>query len=565
MAYAANLGRGDIVYPGLIAAWSAKGKSNDDEDRAILKDLTGNGHDISLNGFAFSEMSGYWGYPINFTKVFNYDVGNKTAIIMHKIGKVHANLGIFYGLGSQEIPSIKIKVTGISNTNANLRYKYVENETDNNNSYYDMNEDGVYTLPKSVISPNATTWKGFTVSQTVENIDLTIELLPEYPDALVFDGVDDYGINEDVQALTDFTIILQRRILTLNAAGRTVSKGSFKGSTYNNAVFSEGNGGLPSANKVQSFGQDTIFNDIPQEKSIIYLTPTNYIGRTIKKGTYTDKDNTRLLFGVQRLDLMDTICNMAFYSAYLFDRSLDEQEIKAFIRKYIDPQYLLPSEIEAINNSLVAKYECYDKTNEDEDRDILADLSGNGHDMQLYNFAFTEESGFNKSTYKGALVSDGVDDYCRSENFPILRNFTIIALRKYLVTPFRKMSGFMEYKETYSYLQIENYNSIVNTLYFYNYGKDNAYRMNYDYFKEPMVCSTNKYQNEIATQGNNFPSNNQNLNLFETATNRFSNMALYALEIYDRDLTDKEIAVVKARMIKTYEEKTGNKYIEEVS
>lgn len=55
-------GGGSISYPGLIAAWSAKGKTNDDADRAILKDLTGNGHDISLNGFAFSEMSGYGGY-----------------------------------------------------------------------------------------------------------------------------------------------------------------------------------------------------------------------------------------------------------------------------------------------------------------------------------------------------------------------------------------------------------------------------------------------------------------------------------------------------------------------
>ncbi len=56
---------GNIVYPGLIAAWSAKGKTNDDEDRAILKDLTGNGHDITLNGFSFSEMSGYGGYQYN--------------------------------------------------------------------------------------------------------------------------------------------------------------------------------------------------------------------------------------------------------------------------------------------------------------------------------------------------------------------------------------------------------------------------------------------------------------------------------------------------------------------
>ena len=37
--YLRNRARGNIVYPGLIAAWSAKGKSNDDEDRTTLKDF----------------------------------------------------------------------------------------------------------------------------------------------------------------------------------------------------------------------------------------------------------------------------------------------------------------------------------------------------------------------------------------------------------------------------------------------------------------------------------------------------------------------------------------------
>lgn len=59
--YLRNRARGNIIsYPGLIAAWLAAGKTNDDEDRAILKDLTGNGHDITLNRFAFNtEGSGY--------------------------------------------------------------------------------------------------------------------------------------------------------------------------------------------------------------------------------------------------------------------------------------------------------------------------------------------------------------------------------------------------------------------------------------------------------------------------------------------------------------------------
>lgn len=47
----------NINYPGLIAAWSAKGKTNDDADRATLKDLTGNGHDITLNGCVVGQGS----------------------------------------------------------------------------------------------------------------------------------------------------------------------------------------------------------------------------------------------------------------------------------------------------------------------------------------------------------------------------------------------------------------------------------------------------------------------------------------------------------------------------
>lgn len=331
--YLRNRARGNIVYPGLIAAWSAKGKSNDDEDRAILKDLTGNGHDITLNGFAYRDMSGYGGYLINFTKVFTTYGNNKNAIIMHKIGKVYAHLGIFYGNIYTEIPSIKIKVTGISNTNANLRYKYVENETDNKASYYDMNEDGVYTLPKSVIAPNNfnSDWKGFTISQTVENIDLTIELLPEYPDALVFDGVDDYGINENMPILTDYTVIV-KRIIMKNARGAVISKsytvnqGSF--------IFEFTTGG-----QTHSFGNINYISIY--DKNISWQNMDSYNQKQILVGEGIDGND--IYIGKIRKSHPEKL-NMAFYSAYLFDRSLDEQEIKFFIRKYIDTEYVLPSE-----------------------------------------------------------------------------------------------------------------------------------------------------------------------------------------------------------------------------
>ena len=44
----------------------------------------------------------------------------------------------------------------------------------------------------------------------------------------------------------------------------------------------------------------------------------------------------------------------------------------------------------------IASYRAYDKTNDDEDRSVLTDLTGNGHDIQLYNFAFAENSGYGK-------------------------------------------------------------------------------------------------------------------------------------------------------------------------
>lgn len=67
----------------------------------------------------------------------------------------------------------------------------------------------------------------------------------------------------------------------------------------------------------------------------VYLTPFNYDGHPFVHGSNNNfNDNANINIG--RLLQGDRYVNMAFYSAYLFDRSLDEQEIKAFIRKYID-------------------------------------------------------------------------------------------------------------------------------------------------------------------------------------------------------------------------------------
>lgn len=145
---------------------------------------------------------------------------------------------------------------------------------------------------------------------------------------------------------------------------------------------------------------------IPYQEDIIYAKEKSYNGQQMNSNLDNVADNPIVISTVNKTGFV----NMAFYSAYLFDRSLDEQEIKEFIRKYIDSEYLLPSEI------LIP--DCYYDfslgSNDDENRETIKDQSGNGNDAKAYNIAWNEEG----SGYKdGALYLDGTDDYISLDAF----------------------------------------------------------------------------------------------------------------------------------------------------
>lgn len=76
-------------------------------------------------------------------------------------------------------------------------------------------------------------------------------------------------------------------------------------------------------------------------------------------------------------------------------------------RPYIDPDLLKHVKM-AIST--------WGKSNDDPDRAILKDLSGNGNDMRLLNFEFAEGSGYGLpgTDFEGWLCTDGVDDIIES-------------------------------------------------------------------------------------------------------------------------------------------------------
>ena len=364
---------GNINYPGLIAAWSAKGKTNDDADRAILKDLTGNGHDITLNNFAYSGMSGYGGYNINFLTFGNTSSNLKEKTSTKIIVNGRVNGYICYKHPKTEVPSFKIKISGLVTD-----YAYVD---ENNIRQVIRIKEGEHILPKSYASDTITTTCGFMNPITSESTENgIIELLPEYPDALVFDGVDDYGINKDMPILTDYTIIAKRK--------HNSSKKK-KTETFISKTISWITGefvlelATPTVTMAYSFGE---YTTIKYQNNITYQTKVSYNGKVINVGM-TDGGK---VFNIGKRNTETDFYTGAFYSAYLFDRSLDEQEIKAFIRKYIDPEYILPSEIPTPD----CYYDFSQGSNDDETRDTIKDLSGNGNDAVAHNFAWSGMSGY---------------------------------------------------------------------------------------------------------------------------------------------------------------------------
>lgn len=325
-----------------------------------------------------------------------------------------------------------------------------------------------------------------------------------------------------------------------------------------------------------------------------------------------------------------------------------------------------------LSNSLIARYTCYDKTNEDEDRDVLKDLSGNGRDIKLYNFTFSENSGYgeygisflngglNNSNYgtplertykilkynisinfsvnqtpiyiypksskpwklkadlhgavikqgnviyadiepncvgevkaltqeqveaksaltyypkiaitpgevltleqipyhQGALVSDGVDDYGLCNNFPIILKeygYTVLAIRRIL-----KDKGCFLSNRDNSKIGAFGMELYADNMWTSRTFADGSSISNINPPDLFTYQTANVYNGKAFTSSGNYTTGVDKLVLFNLAqilpTQYISSIALYALEIYDKNLTEEEIALAKTRMMAEYEAKTG--------
>lgn len=195
-------------YPWLFPdqAWTVTGKTNEDEDRATIANITGNGNDLVLSNFAFSGNSGYGEYAYNFNdtswiSIPDYGViSDKTSKSFNIKSFVLADYPVLYTAVNKDssIKKVKIKVTN------SIPGFYFGNKPAN--QIIDLSTDGIYEIP-SYNSPNDVTQYGFRCSNVNDSCNITIEQIPEYEGYLVTDGVDDIASSNTFVYEADFTFI----------------------------------------------------------------------------------------------------------------------------------------------------------------------------------------------------------------------------------------------------------------------------------------------------------------------------------------------------------------------
>lgn len=208
------------TYPWLFfdQAWTVTGKTNEDEDRATIANITGNGNDLVLSNFGFSEGSGYGLYAQNYISyaITNRAVYTKTNSSIHVTKSITAGVNFTESARNVTIPSYRIKVTGIQ-SGQEMIYR-----GSNNTFLTNIPSDGIYVLPAVENGSNL----GFQFVSYTGDCDITIEQIPEYEGYLITDGVDDKIVSSSFGMGKDFTIVGDWKFIDNKKSGTGLVKGS---------------------------------------------------------------------------------------------------------------------------------------------------------------------------------------------------------------------------------------------------------------------------------------------------------------------------------------------------
>lgn len=292
-----------------------------------LQDFSGNNRPLKLNNFLFAGMSGVGGYDIASTYILPYGA-NVTVTdnrIIHITKKLSTTDNMVNIVPANSNPTHKFKITGLSDG----RQVSLINR---NGGFYTF-DNGEHEVTLTYPEGTTSLYNAIGVTGDIGDMDVTIEFLPKYPNALVTDGVDDYGVVENFKSLQNYMMFFQCAIIRPATSKGMFSTTPIEGDTKGWMLL-QGN----SANEVR-FGNN-VYKNFNVTSSIgdkiSYVLSANnelmtcYVGeeKATIAGTYKQTGANMSLF-LSDNNNKTRFGSMAFYKSILFD-SVPTKETDGF-------------------------------------------------------------------------------------------------------------------------------------------------------------------------------------------------------------------------------------------
>lgn len=298
-----------------------------------LQDHSGNNRPLKLNNFLFAAMSGVGGYDISSTNILP-DRANVTVTdnrIIHITKKLSTTDDMVNIVPSNSNPTHKFKVTGLSDG----RQVSLVNR---NGGFYTF-DNGEHEVTLTYPEGTTSLYNAIGVTGSAGNMDVTIEFIPRYPNALVTDGVDDYGqiynLQQGVKVLfvtinpfIDGKFIYDQRLNTTEPWLFAVFND--KGSIAYNSRNSNGKTYIDG-----TLNESTIVSALLNKKQIITIVNNDVTG---------DKTKTPIFFS--NTDHSSGWISSAFYNSFGFDSVPTKQNDGFTEQDLID--YYIPKAIVTI-------------------------------------------------------------------------------------------------------------------------------------------------------------------------------------------------------------------------
>lgn len=381
------------VLDSLRVVASAYGKSNNDSDRAIIKNLVDPDNPFIISNAAFKLNSGFGKYEEDFTDWRIYPNIKVTDSVVTTDGNFKSSWFIYKHSSESKINEMNIKVSGIPK-GGKILYFYISDETANLPILYTIPKDGIYHLPESKINNNRAS-VGFTVESSYDWNNIRIEQIPSFEGAFVTDGIDDLITStKTVQDMLGGS----NEITVVSMIHQIADRGSTYPNIYNNQIrYSTrllrstvtaanvvGKTGIYgyTATGVSITGTPTgkVVNDILGDKNDYPYLASAFTGIDAEshfsvEGYLSDSGN-----------IIET-SKVAWYWTIIANKVLTTDQINQVIAyfnldKTLKPDMLCNITKQGITNDNHADF-----------NDKLIDYSGNGRDIQMNNLAWKGGSG----------------------------------------------------------------------------------------------------------------------------------------------------------------------------